>query len=165
MTSLVPYRSGQSDDDSDDSEPPAGLMPPLLQKTKSAGQSFIESLRHMTVDKIAEEGKKGLCKDLTDAEIDEALLDYESDKGDDAAATLETTLFTFTFFIICDCRDPSLFHVEATAMSNYRLRYSAMKSTFKRWARSDIDEPHSTKQENSIHKDGEWRESGNEDKL
>ena len=54
---------------------------------------------------------------------------------------METQLFTFTFFIICDCRDPSLFHVEATAMSNYRLRYSAMKSTFKRWARSDIDEP------------------------
>ena len=41
---------------------------------------------------------------------------------------METQLFTF--FIICDCRDPSLFHVEATAMSNYRLRYSAMKSTF-----------------------------------
>ena len=26
-------------------------------------------------------------------------------------------------------------------MSDYRLRYSAMKSTFKRWARSDEGEP------------------------
>ena len=39
----------------------------------------------------------------------------------------------FSFFVIVNVRT-SEFQVFATAMKDWRLRYSAMKSSFKRWA-------------------------------
>lgn len=36
----------------------------------------------------------------------------------------------FSFLIICDTNDPRNFHIECTSMSDYRLRFSAMKSNW-----------------------------------
>ena len=36
----------------------------------------------------------------------------------------------FSYFIIIDTDDPKVFHIECTSMSDYRLRFSAMKSCF-----------------------------------
>ena len=36
----------------------------------------------------------------------------------------------FSFLIICDTNDPRNFHIECTLMSDYRLRFSAMKSNW-----------------------------------
>lgn len=45
----------------------------------------------------------------------------------------------YTFFMICDARDPNVFHIEMTSMKDYRLRYSAMKSAFLRYIRGDCE--------------------------
>ena len=50
-------------------------------------------------------------------------------------------VFRFSFFLICDARDQLDFHIESTTMQNPRLRYSAMKSKFKRWCNLDEDDP------------------------
>ena len=38
----------------------------------------------------------------------------------------------YSFFVICDTDDPSIFHIEMTSMKDYRLRFSAMKSNHNR---------------------------------
>jgi hypothetical protein len=38
----------------------------------------------------------------------------------------------YSFFVICDTKDPSIFHIEMTCMKDYRLRFSAMKSNHNR---------------------------------
>ena len=45
----------------------------------------------------------------------------------------------YTFFMICDCRDSLDFEIMYTSMKDPRLRFSAMKSAWKRWANSDVD--------------------------
>ena len=37
---------------------------------------------------------------------------------------------SYSYFIICNTDDPKVFHIECTSMSDYRLRFSAMKSCF-----------------------------------
>ena len=45
----------------------------------------------------------------------------------------------FSFFVICDPRNNLDFEVYYTSMKDPRLRFSAMKSAWKRWAESDVD--------------------------
>ena len=42
------------------------------------------------------------------------------------------TFMLYSFFVICDTDDPSIFHIEMTSMKDYRLRFSAMKSNHNR---------------------------------
>jgi len=44
----------------------------------------------------------------------------------------------FSFFILVNTKSDE-FEIFCTAMKDYRLRLSAMKSAFKRWADQDID--------------------------
>ena len=37
---------------------------------------------------------------------------------------------SYSYFIICNTDDPKVFYIECTSMSDYRLRFSAMKSCF-----------------------------------
>ena len=37
---------------------------------------------------------------------------------------------SYSYFIICNTDDPRVFYIECTSMSDYRLRFSAMKSCF-----------------------------------
>jgi len=48
-------------------------------------------------------------------------------------------LVDYSFFVICNNNDPKHFHIEATCMRDYRLRFSAMKSTYKRYLKGRVD--------------------------
>ena len=48
------------------------------------------------------------------------------------AETALTNCVYYHFFIICDNNDAKQFHIEATCMRDYRLRFSAIKSQYKR---------------------------------
>ena len=42
------------------------------------------------------------------------------------------TITMYSFLIICDTNNPLCFHIECTSMADYRLRFSAMKSHWKK---------------------------------
>ena len=43
----------------------------------------------------------------------------------------------YYFFILCNNNDPKQFYIEATSMRDYRLRFSAMKSNYKRFVKDN----------------------------
>ena len=50
----------------------------------------------------------------------------------------QETLCVYSFFIIVDTKTNE-FKIFSTSMKDWRLRYSAMKSSFKRWAAQDFE--------------------------
>jgi len=67
---LVPYGTNSGDED----DAGAGPVPPALKKTKSPGMFFMLQVNQMNLNEV-----ETAVPTLTDAELDAALLDYESD--------------------------------------------------------------------------------------